>query len=274
MLIDLSLTEFSAFLLPRQQDSHKGIFGHVLVMGGDEGFAGAAIMAGMAALRIGAGLVSLATHLTHASLIAAMHPELMSHGVSKKLDLIPLVKKATALVIGPGLGVKKWGHNLLEVGIKADLPMIVDADGLNILAKHPLKQTNWVLTPHPGEAARLLETTVSAVQSDRIGAVTSLQKRYGGVVVLKGAGTLIATGEEGIRRCPYGNPGMATGGMGDILSGVIGGFLAAGIKPMIAASLGVLVHSLAADSAAKKGERGMIATDILPYLREWVNPKS
>ena len=161
---------------------------------------------------------------------------------------------------------------LFEAVLASKSPMIVDADALNILASRPEARDNWILTPHPGEAARLLKTKNQTIQSNRLSAVNKLLEKFGGVCVLKGAGTLIATSGEMIRVCNAGNPGMASGGMGDVLSGIIGGLVAQGLSLFDAANLGVLVHATAGDLvAAKQGERGMLALDLLPVVRKILN---
>lgn len=277
---------------PRPREAHKGDFGHVLVVGGNKGLLGAAAMAGCAAARVGAGLVSLATHPSHAALIASHYPELMAHGIETEDQLSPLLDKATALVIGPGFGQDAWARVLLKTIIDRvpDTPSVIDADALAILASHKdwLKEINpstTIFTPHPGEAARLLGTSVQAVQADRPAALKQLEAHCRGHIVLKGAGTLISSAPPAMDKketheqpllpalCTLGNPGMATGGMGDILSGVMGGLLAQHFAPAIAARLGVCVHAQAADQEAReKGERGMMATDLLPHLRTLMNP--
>jgi hydroxyethylthiazole kinase-like uncharacterized protein yjeF len=265
--------EVRAALPKRARDVSKSNFGHVLVIGGDYGMPGAVRMAAEAAARVGAGLISVATHPEHVAVVAAQRPELMCHAVHNKTELLPLLKKATVIVIGPGLGQSDWSRELLLVAFAATQLKVVDADALNLLAKHPIKQNNWVLTPHPGEAARLLQTETTQIQADRIAAVKELQKRYGGVAVLKGVGTLVQAAEGLPAICQLGNPGMASGGMGDILSGVIGGLLAQGLSPIQAARVGVYIHAKAADlAAATSGERGLLATDLLPYLQQLVNP--
>lgn len=268
---ELQLSHYAEFLVPRHIDSHKNMFGHVLVVGGDYGYSGAVRMAAEAALRMGAGLVSVATRPEHAITLNSLRPEIMCHGVSSFKELKPLLKKATVVIVGPGLGQSSWAKNLLKPIFKSEKNLVVDADALNILATHPEKYSNWVLTPHPGEAARLLHITPEEVQGNRLTAAKSLQKKFGGVVVLKGAGTLIAASDAIPAICTVGNPGMATAGMGDILSGVIAGLMAQHIPLVSAAKLGVLLHALAGDLAAEEGERGMIATDLLPYLRFLVN---
>ncbi|MHB1948640.1 MAG: NAD(P)H-hydrate dehydratase [Gammaproteobacteria bacterium] len=268
----LELEQFSQYLRPRPEDANKGDFGHVLVIGGDYGYSGAVHMAGEAALRVGAGLVSVATRPEHALVMNVPSPELMCHGIKTAADLDPLIAKANVIVLGPGLGRSAWGHDLLMAALKAQKNFVVDADALNLLAENPQKKATWILTPHPGEAARLLKKLPQDIQKDRIAAVKQLQEQFGGVSVLKGAGSLIMGPEGEPAICTAGNPGMATGGMGDILSGVIGGLLAQGIPLADAAKLGVLIHAMAGDMAAQEGgERGMIATDLMMYLRHLVN---
>lgn len=261
------------YLPKRKRDATKWDFGHVLIIGGNFGMAGAVKMAGEAALRTGAGLVSIATRPKNTSVITKNRPELMCHGITNANQLQKLLTHATVIVIGPGLGQSAWSKKLLHATLKANKSLVIDADGLNLLAKYkPYKKfipnNNWILTPHIKEAERLL--AINKI-TDRIAAIKNLQKKYGGVVILKGAGTLIFDGKE-LNICKKGNPGMATAGMGDILSGVIGGLLAQQIPLNIAAKLGVLLHATAGDMAAKKlGERGLIATDLLLYLQELVN---
>ena len=268
----ISFKNYEHYLKPRTQDWHKGLSGHVLIIGGDLGFLGAPCMAGMAALRVGAGLVSIATHPEHAAIMSGHYPALMSHGISAPEELAPLLKKADIVVIGPGLGLSAWGQALWQAISHSSLPLLVDADGLNWLAQSPFKKNNWILTPHAGEAARLLQSTAQQIQDNRLQALQTLQVTYGGIIVLKGAGSLILGDDVMPTQCNLGNPGMATAGMGDILSGVIAGLCAQKIPLKEAAQLGVLCHAMAGDLAAKaRGERGMIATDLLPYLQQVVN---
>ena len=260
-------------LLPkRPRSAHKGDHGHVLVVGGDQGMGGAARMAAEATARCGAGLVSIATRASHAGLQAAARPELMFHGIESAAELPSLLDRATVVAIGPGLGRADWGQALLETVLTSDRPLVVDADALNLLAAQPVRRGNWILTPHPGEAARLLDTTTAQVQADRFQAVTELVKRFGGVGVLKGAGSLVASEDGALSVCNTGNPGMASGGMGDVLTGVIAGLLAQGMALDEAARAGVYIHGWAGDLAAKEGERGLLAMDLLPFLHTLVNP--
>jgi NAD(P)H-hydrate epimerase len=257
-------------------DVHKHQRGHSMVIGGDQGYGGAAIMAAEASLRSGCGLTSVATQPQHIGALLARCPEVMACGVTSGQQLEPWLERPTVLIVGPGLGRSAWSEQLLQKALATELPMVVDADALNILADGRVLsdpcRTNWVLTPHPGEAARLLDTTVAAVQADRFAAVTEIQRRYGGVVLLKGAGTLIAGQGQIIKVCPYGNSAMATAGMGDILSGIIGSLLAQGLSLQMAAELGCCIHSAAADMAVdERGDRGLVATDTLTYVHRLLN---
>jgi hydroxyethylthiazole kinase-like uncharacterized protein yjeF len=263
----LSYPNMASVLPTRKPVTNKGHYGHVLVVGGDYGMSGAARLAGEAAARTGAGLVSVATHEEHAAVISAAVPELMCHGVEEVKSLVPLMHRANVVACGPGLGQGPWARALLTALLKSPLPLVVDADALNLLATNPLKRGNWILTPHPGEAARLLEKTVEEVQADRVAAAIELQKKFDGVVVLKGAGSIVVDAEGEVGICSDGNPGMASGGMGDVLTGVIAGLLAQGVSHTQAARLGVCLHARAGDIAARDGQRGLLASDLFPLLR-------
>ncbi len=265
------LLEGETALPPRRRTAHKGDFGHLLVVGGERGMSGAVRLAGEAALRCGAGLVSIATRRSHATLLNLSRPELMCHGVEQPAELRPLLERATAVVIGPGLGRQRWGERLLEEVLDSRLPLVVDADALNLLAGTPQRRDGWILTPHPGEAGRMLGSSAAQIQADRFTALRELQRRFGGVVVLKGAGTLILAPDSIPDLCSAGNPGMASGGMGDVLSGVIGALLVQRTALAEAARHGVLLHARAADRAACGGERGLLAADLMPHLRRLVN---
>jgi NAD(P)H-hydrate epimerase len=268
----VSLERDGKRLAPRQRTGHKGIYGHLLIIGGDHGMPGAARVAAEAGARVGAGLTSIATRTTHGPLLNLARPELMCHGVEKAEDLDPLLRPANALTVGPGLGQSDWGETLFQKAIETNLPMVVDADALNLLSKNIQHHDHWVLTPHPGEAARLLNCSSDDIQADRFHAVQELQKIYGGIAVLKGSGTLIYNGENPTRLSSWGNPGMGSGGMGDVLAGVIGGLLAQRFPLMEAACAGVTLHGMAGDKAAEQdGERGMLAMDLMPHLRHLSN---
>ena len=271
MTEQITLDDLQSLLKPRSKSSHKGNYGHVIVIGGDKGFAGAARLCAEAAARTGAGLVSLATREVHAALISMAVPEIMAHSIENSIDIKPLLEKANIVAIGPGLGQSKWGASLFSKILESKLPLVVDADALNILAREPVSSDRWVLTPHPGEAARLLNCETQEIQSDRISATREIQKKFGGVAVLKGSGTVIVDGEGNVSICSAGNPGMASGGMGDVLPGVIAGLSAQGLCAGDAARLGVCLHAAAADNAAVDGERGMLASDLMPWIRKLIN---
>lgn len=270
---------FLSLLPKRALDSHKGSSGHVLVIGGDIGFGGAPLMAAQMAARAGAGLVGVATQAINVPAIITRQPELMAVGVDNGQVLSPLLNKPTVFVVGPGLGQSAWSEQLLYhalKGLQQGKKVLIDADALNLLALDKLclpkpqstLSANWVLTPHPGEAARLLKMTIADIQADRIAAVKALHHKYGGTIVLKGAGTLVLTHDERLFVCNAGNPGMATGGMGDVLSGLIGSLAAQGLAGSDAACLGVVLHAMAGDLAvAESGMRGLLATDLIPYVR-------
>lgn len=281
----LSFDVLRRLLPPRDRDSHKGCYGHVLVLGGAPGYGGAALLAAEAAARCGAGLTSVATHPDHSAAFVVHRPELMTRGVLEPDVINVMLARASVLVAGPGLGKDAWGLQLLQTALRGAvaraLPVVLDADALNLLAQGTLTQgtlqnSQWILTPHTAEAARLLQTTPDAIAADRPAAVRALQRRYAGVAVLKGPGSLVCYDQHGrqqVDTCVHGNPGMATGGMGDVLSGIIGALLAQGYPLADAARLGVCLHSKAADlEAAAHGERGMLASDLFPHLRTLLNP--
>lgn len=260
-------------LPPRAASTHKGRLGQVFVAGGNRGMPGAAILAGQAALRSGAGLVSLLVHPQHVLLGPAVQPELMSRDASllapDAKPLKALHSSNAVLAIGPGLGQDGWAEKLWQhaLMLNAELPLVVDADALNLLASAPVQRGHWVLTPHPGEAARLLGASVDAVQADRFAAARALAERYQAVVVLKGHGSLIAVPGQPIALCPFGGPAMASAGMGDALTGIIASLIAQGLDLATAACLGTLLHALAGDQAAR-GRRQILASDLINTLHK------
>ncbi|MDN5864665.1 MAG: NAD(P)H-hydrate dehydratase, partial [Gammaproteobacteria bacterium] len=262
-----------ALLPARDRGAHKGLYGHVLVVGGNSGTGGAVRLAGEAAQRVGAGMVSVLTRPEHVTALLAARPELMAHATLDGTLPGVLAERAGVVALGPGLGQGEWGRRLWKQALALDKPTVLDADGLNLLAAEPRVRDNWVLTPHPGEAARLLDTTAADIERDRFAALARLVERYRAVVVLKGAGTLIgAPDDDPPYLCDRGNPGMASGGMGDALTGIIAGLLAQGLEPAAAARLGVWLHATAADRATGAGERGLLAGDVIAELRVLVNP--
>ncbi|EGA3648809.1 NAD(P)H-hydrate dehydratase, partial [Salmonella enterica] len=260
------------WLTPRRPTSHKGDHGRLAIIGGDQGTAGAIRMAGEAALRTGAGLVRVLTRGENIAPLLTARPELMVHELTPQ-SLEESLTWADVVVIGPGLGQQEWGKKALQKVENVRKPMLWDADALNLLAINPDKRHNRVITPHPGEAARLLGCSVAEIESDRLLSAQRLVKRYGGVVVLKGAGTIIAAEHHPLAIIDAGNAGMASGGMGDVLSGIIGALLGQKFTPYDAACVGCVAHGAAADLlAARYGARGMLATDLFTTLRRIVNP--
>ncbi len=274
--VELLKIESLLSLLPqRPRNAHKGLFGHVLVIGGNKGMAGAVLMAAEVCARTGAGLVSVATLPEHVPAIVSRRPEIMAHGVTSIHDIDALLGAATIVVVGPGLGKNPWAEQMLYRASASGLPMVVDADALNILSEGRVVRSpfpgQWILTPHPGEAARLLGVSVGEIGADRFAAAQKLQKQYGATVILKGAGTIIAC-EDRLSLCSYGNPGMASGGMGDVLSGLMGSLLAQGFSSGNAAKLAVALHSRAADiEVQKNGMRGLLASDLTAVIRQLIN---
>lgn len=258
------------WLPPRPRDFHKGLAGRVLCIGGEHGHGGAIVLCAEAALRAGAGLVSVATRERHAPVLLARRPEAMPVAVESEAELEPLLAPADVVAAGPGLGQGQWGRALLRRALAAGKPLVLDADALNLLDA-PVPDA--VLTPHPGEAARLLGTTTAAVQADRFGAARALAERYRAVVVLKGAGSIVAAPERPPCVVAGGNPGMATGGMGDLLTGVVAALRAQGLEAFEAACAGAVLHAEAGDRAASEGgQRGLLPSDLLPWLRRLANP--
>lgn len=283
---------------PRSRAAHKGSFGNVLVIGGDHGFGGAALLAAEAAARAGAGTVSLITRAAHVSAVLARRPEIMVLGLEDWAGadagrVLGLFEKATVIVIGPGLGQSAWSTEALQCLLdwvsRHEKPVVLDADALNLFARQSRDwqdsasagfRRNWVLTPHPGEASRLLGVPVTEIQADRFAAVRALQFLSGAVCLIKGAGTVMAfpcgsgkgASSDPVDVCTTGNPGMATGGMGDVLAGILGALIAQGLSPADAIRASVCAHGEAGDRAASEsGERGLIATDLLSHLRNVLN---
>lgn len=260
-------------LKPRQRNSHKGLHGHVLCVGGDEGMGGAVALCAEAALRSGAGLASVATRPAHVAALLARLPECMAGGVESASQLAPMLQRADVVAIGPGLGRGVWGAALFAAALASGKPLVVDADALHLLARHG-RAADAVLTPHPGEAAALLGIPTAEVQADRFAAAGRLAERFGCCVVLKGAGSVVAAPGDTPRVVCAGNPGMAAGGMGDVLTGVIAALRAQGMPAFEAACAGALLHAHAGDVAARVGERGLLPSDVLACLRAAANPSS
>ena len=255
-------------LAARAPAAHKGRFGHVLLIGGDHGFGGAILLSTESALRSGAGMVSLATRPEHVPAALSRVPEAMVLGTSSANQLMGLLEKVSVLVVGPGLGQAGWGRALLSAAANASLPQVWDADALNLLASGFVSlPKDCVITPHPGEAARLLGISTAEVQADRPAAALALSKKYTAVVVLKGAGSLIAHPDGRLALCHQGHPAMATAGLGDVLAGLIGALLAQGMDGFDAACLAVWLHANAGLQQGKFG-RGLAASDLIPAIRQ------
>jgi hydroxyethylthiazole kinase-like uncharacterized protein yjeF len=269
----LAVGDLSSFLRPRARDAHKGHCGHVLAIGGDHGYGGAIRLCAQGAMRAGAGWVSAATRASSCGALLAAAPECMAHAVEEGGDAQALLERADVIAIGPGLARKSWGIDLFESALTAGKLLVLDADALNLLGAAPRAVSGAVLTPHPGEAARLLGVTVPEIESDRFAAADAIAVRYDAVVVLKGAGTVVGGVGRTSRVVGAGNPGMASAGMGDVLTGVIAALMAQGLDAFDAASAGALLHAAAGDVvAASDGERGMLASDLLLPLHGLANP--
>lgn len=272
----LDASTLRRWLPPRPRDTHKGRSGRVLCVGGDHGGGGAIALCAEAALRSGAGLVSVATREAHVPVILARRPEAMAHAVEGSAEFASLLDAADVVACGPGLGRGEWGTALFARVLGSGKPLVLDADGLNLLVATPSRvPADAVLTPHPGEAARMLDTDTASIQHDRFAAAAALAARFDCVVVLKGAGTVIAAPGQLPRVLAAGNPGMATGGMGDLLTGVIAALRAQGLPAFEAACAGALLHGLAGDAAAAHGgQRGLLPSDLVPFLRQLANPEN
>ena len=258
------------WLPPRRHDTHKKDFGHVLIIGGNHGMAGAVCLAGKAALYSGAGLVSVLSHAQHGAVVTAVCPPLMVHDAAHSETVKRLIHNCDIIAIGPGLGTNAWALTLMSEALDTNKALVVDADALHLLAEDPLTSDQWILTPHPGEAAHLLHTTTHEIQQDRFAAAQSIQARYGGVCVLKGAGTIVASNEQ-TTICEGGNAGMSSAGMGDVLSGVIASLQGQGLDREKAALLGTCAHARAGDLAAANKPRGVTADVVIEQLRTVVN---
>lgn len=277
MINQLPITSDKLAKLPaRTRDCHKGQLGHALIIAGTKGMGGAGLLASQSCLRLGAGIVSLATDEMHIAASLARQPEIMVHGVKSAEDLPPLLAQADVVLIGPGLGQSTWSHNLLHTAIQKDTAHIWDADALNLLARAPsafFYPKQWVLTPHPGEAARLLQISTTQVQAARAQAAQTIANRYRAVVILKGAHSLIASPHHPIHVCPHGHPVMAGPGFGDVLSGVICALIAQGMALFEASCLAVYLHAKAGEICATQG-RGVVASDLLLPMRQLLEAHS
>src|SRR5438105_3988245 len=264
--------EIHAALPRRTRSANKGNFGRVLIVGSGSGMPGAARLAGEACLRVGAGLTTVAVAPENVAPIAAGRPELICVALSDEAVLAEVLTRADVIAVGPGLGRSPWARAALDTVLASGKPLVIDADALNLLAESgaPARE-DWILTPHPGEAGRLLGLSAQDIQRDRLAALDRLIERFHGTIVLKGAGTLVGALGRTPGVCEQGNPGMATAGTGDVLTGAIAGILAQCHDHWTAARVGVLVHAMAGDAAARSGERGLLASDLARELHNCVN---
>lgn len=268
----LSDEDLSSNIEQRAACTHKGETGHLLIVGGNYGMCGAVILAAQAALRSGVGRVSVVTRSEHVTAVLSVQPEVMVYGIDVPQIPDTLLQSVNVIAIGPGLGRDEWARKLFEQVLFQDHHKLLDADALYHLPEHAADLSDAVITPHPGEAARLLAIDVISEEQDRFQSIKRLYEEYNALVVLKGAGTLIYDGQGPVDVCPYGNPGMATAGMGDVLSGVIAALMAQGYETGLATRMGVCLHSQAADAAvADAGPIGLLASDLLPFLRQRIN---
>ena len=257
----------------RPRTTHKGRCGRLLVVGGERGYGGAALLAAQSGLRGGAGMVSLATREEHVAGALARCPELMVRGLLSSGQLLALLPGHDVLVVGPGLGQGAWGRSLLTAAAQFEGAQVWDADALNLLAAGRVQiRAGAVLTPHPGEAARLLGCSLVEVQDDRPAAALRLAQRYQAVVVLKGAGSLVTDGHT-LRLCEHGHPAMAGPGLGDVLAGLIGALLAQGLAALPASELAVWLHARAGERLGQAG-RGLLASELVGVIRELLEEHS
>lgn len=257
----------------RPHTTHKGRCGRLLVVGGERGYGGAALLAAQSALRGGAGMVSLATREEHVAGALARCPELMVRGLLSSGQLLALLPGHDVLVVGPGLGQGAWGRSLLTAAAQFEGAQVWDADALNLLAAGRVQiRAGAVLTPHPGEAARLLGCSLAEVQDDRPAAALRLAQRYQAVVVLKGAGSLVTDGHT-LCLCEHGHPAMAGPGLGDVLAGLIGALLAQGLAALPASELAVWLHARAGERLGQAG-RGLLASELVGVIRELLEEHS
>ncbi|WP_395374650.1 NAD(P)H-hydrate dehydratase [Marinicella sp. W31] len=245
---------------------HKGSFGHVLIAGGQAGMPGAILLTAEAALRSGCGSTTLLSHPDHAASLPLRLPEAMSQAFDGKQP--KLLKTPQAVAVGMGLGSSHWSQQLLESMFALNKPCVIDADALRLISQHKIP-ANSVMTPHPGEAAFLLDTDIASIQKNRLATCLTLSNRYQAVVVLKGSGTIISDGQQ-LFICPYGSANLATAGSGDVLSGIIAGLMAQGHHALLAAQLGVIWHAITGERSHKK--RSLIASDISHELHLYIQP--
>lgn len=271
-----SKTELGKSIPSKKIDANKGDFGHILIIGGDYGMAGAVVMTAEAAYRSGAGKVTVLTHEKHFAPLIAKVPSAMTTDVETEFELQEAIKNKTVIALGCGLGKSAWSKKMFEFFMQVNLPKVIDADALNLLSESEEKYNlqNAILTPHAGEAGRLLGITAGEIQNNREESIKKLQEKYQATIVLKGSGSLILGNDKKLSKCQFGNAGMAVAGMGDVLTGIIAGLLAQKIPLNKAAILGVNIHALAGDFVKEKqGEIGILPTDLINCIPNVINQK-
>jgi hydroxyethylthiazole kinase-like uncharacterized protein yjeF len=270
---------FMPALLPRQADAHKGMFGDIAIIGGDTGMVGAMLLAARAALLSGAGRVFAASLATDGPCVDTGQPEIMLRSTAD----ISQLPQLSCIVIGPGLGQSQKALSLLELWLGRNIPILLDADALNLVARYPNlvslmrdRQAETVITPHVGEASRLLGTEISAIRADRTKSALKMAEKLHAICILKGAGSICAHFDGNWFVNTTGNPGLATAGTGDVLSGIIGGLISQGLTALHAAKLGVFVHGAAADALVAKGigPVGLTASEVGIEARSIINQLS
>lgn len=265
----LNISLLSKLYQQRKQNSHKGSFGRAVIVGGNDGMLGASILSGRAALRSGCGLVETVNNNEYPELVSLHCPELITAG---SIYSSRLIQNCDVVAVGPGLGLNSESQDTLNFCLKQQKPMVIDADALTLVARqnecfsHPV-----IMTPHPKEAADLLGTTIKQVQSDRVLAAENISRKYNCITVLKGSGTIICDTNRHKYICPYGYDGMATAGMGDVLTGMIAGLLAQGYSEIDSATTAVVWHAVTAENCEKGNS--LIASDVIENLhkRAWHN---
>ncbi|WP_448212643.1 NAD(P)H-hydrate dehydratase [Colwellia sp. MEBiC06753] len=259
-------------ITPRLATYHKGSIGLVLAIGGNIGMPGAIRLAAESALRAGASLLAVSCHQDNHGLVFQGRPEIMlAPSEPERLANSSFIDKAKVVLVGPGLAGDSWAKKMVDVAITANRPLVVDADALALIKHKKVRYSHWVLTPHPGEAAFLLDTDIASIEADRFAAVQAIVERYGGVCVLKGAGSLIAANQQ-ILINTTGNAGMASGGMGDVLSGIIAALILQTGSIFEATRLAVSIHGQAAELVTQQvGMRGLLASDLFEPIRQLVN---
>lgn len=260
----LNVTQGERGLEARKKNAHKGQFGQALIVGGDEGMLGSVMLAAQTCAYAGAGIVRVVTKSEHAPMVTVRCPEVMAYGDRNLSDFID---RSTVVAVGFGMTDNAWSKNLWQRVVSSDKPKVVDAGALRLLANNPYHCDNWILTPHPGEAAALLGISSREVQADRLAAVVALQAKFGGVVVLKGSGTLVYDGKEA-QICDFGDGALSTAGMGDVLAGMITALVAQGMSLPVAAVQGVMLHAKAGEQLAQESHVVM-ASQVAERVRQF-----